>query len=198
MCLVAQTCLTLRDSMDYSLPGSPWGFSRQEYWSGLPWLPPGDLSNPGIEPRPPTLQADSLPSEPPVGGSLNPPSALISRAPFLAMEDVAQGRLWQSAQPGPLPHRISLKLPLNFVPGPGVWDGTVLWISCRPGRIATGPWHIYSLPNWDTWQPALPPPAGMPGIVLDCSCLFTAGNIFPGSLTMSKFLTSSLAGSNQA
>ena len=40
-------------------------FSRQEYWSGLPCLPPGDLPNPGIKPRSPTLQADSLPSEPP-------------------------------------------------------------------------------------------------------------------------------------
>ena len=40
------------------------GFSSQEYWSGLP-CPPGDLPNPGIEPRSPTLQADSLPSEPP-------------------------------------------------------------------------------------------------------------------------------------
>ena len=38
----------------------PWGFSRQEYWSGLPCLPPGDLTNPGIESRSPTLQADSL------------------------------------------------------------------------------------------------------------------------------------------
>ena len=43
----------------------PWGFSRQEYWSGLPCPLPGDLSNPGIEPRSPILQADSLPSEPP-------------------------------------------------------------------------------------------------------------------------------------
>ena len=41
------------------------GFSRQEYWSGLLCLPPGDLPNPGIEPRSPALQADSLPSEPP-------------------------------------------------------------------------------------------------------------------------------------
>ena len=41
------------------------GLSRQEYWSGLPCPPPGDLPNPGIEPRPPALQADSLPSEPP-------------------------------------------------------------------------------------------------------------------------------------
>ena len=40
-------------------------FSRQEYWSGLPFPSPGDLPNPGIEPRSPTLQADSLPSEPP-------------------------------------------------------------------------------------------------------------------------------------
>ena len=40
-------------------------FSRQEDWSGLPFPLPGDLPNPGIEPRSPTLQADSLPSEPP-------------------------------------------------------------------------------------------------------------------------------------
>ena len=38
-------------------------FSRQEYWSGLPFSSPGDLPDPGIEPRSPVLQADSLPSE---------------------------------------------------------------------------------------------------------------------------------------
>ena len=42
----------------------PWRFSRQEYWSGLPCPLPGDLPNPRIEPRSPTLQADSLPAEP--------------------------------------------------------------------------------------------------------------------------------------
>ena len=36
------------------------GFSRQEYWSGLPFPPPEDLPNPGIEPTSPSLQADSL------------------------------------------------------------------------------------------------------------------------------------------
>ena len=41
------------------------GFSRQEYWSGLPFPSPGDFPNPGIEPRSPTLQADTLTSEPP-------------------------------------------------------------------------------------------------------------------------------------
>ena len=43
----------------------PWGFFRQEYWSRLPCPPPGVLTNPGIEPRSLTLQADSLPCEPP-------------------------------------------------------------------------------------------------------------------------------------
>ena len=40
-------------------------FSRQEYWSGLPFPSPGDLPHTGIEPGSPTLQADSSPSEPP-------------------------------------------------------------------------------------------------------------------------------------
>ena len=39
------------------------GFSRQKYWSGLPFPSPVDLPNPGVESRSPTLQADSLPSE---------------------------------------------------------------------------------------------------------------------------------------
>ena len=62
------TCSDVSDSLQLceQQPTSllcPWGFSRQEYWSGLPCPPPGDLPNPGIEPRSPTLQADSLPAE---------------------------------------------------------------------------------------------------------------------------------------
>ena len=41
------------------------GFSREEYWSGLPFPSPGDLPDPGIEPGPPALEADALTSEPP-------------------------------------------------------------------------------------------------------------------------------------
>ena len=41
------------------------GFSRQEYWSGSPFSSPGDLPDPGIEPRSPALQAEALTSEPP-------------------------------------------------------------------------------------------------------------------------------------
>ena len=48
----------------YQAPQSM-GFSRQEYWSGLPFPSPWDLPNPGIKPGSPALQADALPSEPP-------------------------------------------------------------------------------------------------------------------------------------
>ena len=62
--LVTKSCPTLM---------TPWtiacqtplsmGFSRQEYWNGLPFPSPGDLPDPGIKPRSPALQADSLPTE---------------------------------------------------------------------------------------------------------------------------------------
>ena len=45
------------------------GFSRQEYWSGLPGPPPEDPPNPGIEPRSPPPHVDSLPAEPHEGSS---------------------------------------------------------------------------------------------------------------------------------
>ena len=55
--------------MDHQAPLSM-GFSRQEYWSGLPFPSPGDLPDPGIEPGSPALQADSLSSEQ-LGPTLN-------------------------------------------------------------------------------------------------------------------------------
>ena len=63
---VAQLCLTICDpwTVAQQAPLSM-RFSRQEYWSGLPFPSPGNLPNPGIEPRSPTLQADTLTSEPP-------------------------------------------------------------------------------------------------------------------------------------
>ena len=62
---VAQLCLTVCDPMDcvaYQAPLSL-GFSRQGYWSGLPFPSPGDLLDPEIEPRSLAPQADSLPAE---------------------------------------------------------------------------------------------------------------------------------------
>ena len=63
---IAQSCLTLWDpwTVACQVPLSM-GFSWQEYWSGLSVPSPGDLSDPGIKPRSPTWQADSLPPEPP-------------------------------------------------------------------------------------------------------------------------------------
>ena len=64
VCVQLQLRLTLCDPMDCSLPGFSMRFSRQEYYSGWPCPPPGDILNPGIEPMSPVspaLQADSLP-----------------------------------------------------------------------------------------------------------------------------------------
>ena len=63
--LLAQSCLTVCDHMDGSLPGSfVHEISQQEYWSGWPFPSPGDLPNAGIKPRCSALQVDFLPSEP--------------------------------------------------------------------------------------------------------------------------------------
>ena len=65
MCLVSQSCLTLCDPLDCSLPSpSVRGFFRQEYWCGLPYPSLGDLPNSGMELVSPALQVDSLPAEP--------------------------------------------------------------------------------------------------------------------------------------
>ena len=68
-------CLVLSHFSHVRLSATPWtmarqaplsmGFSRQEYWSGLPFPSPGDIPDPGIEPGSPALEADALTSEPP-------------------------------------------------------------------------------------------------------------------------------------
>ena len=62
--LVVKLCLTLVTpwTVAHQAPLSM-RFSRQEYWSGLPFPSPGDLPDTGIKPRSPVLQADSLPTE---------------------------------------------------------------------------------------------------------------------------------------
>ena len=68
MCILSLSVLSdsLRPhALQPTRPLCPWGFSRQEYWNGLPCPPPGGLPKPGIEPRPPKLQADSLLTRPP-------------------------------------------------------------------------------------------------------------------------------------
>ena len=58
---VTQSCLTLCNPMDYRVHG----ILQARILEWVDFLSPGDLPNPGIEPRPPALQADSLPAEPP-------------------------------------------------------------------------------------------------------------------------------------
>ena len=111
-CLVTHLCPTLWPHGQRSLAGySPWGFSRPG-WNGFPCPPPGDLPNPGIEPRSPASQVDSLPSEPsgkpeavPREGLLvwaNAQLPLISRTGFLLVLPVAWSQIaWVSqGQPG--------------------------------------------------------------------------------------------------
>ena len=62
--LVAQLCLTLATLWTVARPAPlSMGFPRQECWSGLPYPPPGDLPDPGVEPGSPALQAVSLPTD---------------------------------------------------------------------------------------------------------------------------------------
>ena len=62
---VAQSCPTFFDPMNcVACQALSMEFSRQEYWTGLPFPSLGDLPHPGMEPGSPELQADSLPSEP--------------------------------------------------------------------------------------------------------------------------------------
>ena len=59
---VAQSCPTLWDPIAHQAAPSM-GFASQEYWSGLPFLSPGNLPDPVIQPGSPALQVDALPSE---------------------------------------------------------------------------------------------------------------------------------------
>ena len=65
-CFITKSCATLVTPWTEQPGGlQSMGFPRQEYWSELPFLSAGDLPYPGIKPRSPTLQVDSLPPEPP-------------------------------------------------------------------------------------------------------------------------------------
>ena len=62
VCMLSHVCLFVTLWTVAQQAPLTMGFSRQEYWSGLPFTFPGDLPDPGIEPRSPALRADSLPS----------------------------------------------------------------------------------------------------------------------------------------
>ena len=76
-------------------------FSRQAYWSGLPFPSPGDLPDPGIEPRSPALQADSLPTEPP-GKPCEPYCTLLKKSNPLRAAALRPCTICQSLRGSPL------------------------------------------------------------------------------------------------
>ena len=107
--VVSNSC----DPMDCSLP---MGFSRQEYWSGLPFPSPGDLPSPGLQPRSPALQADSLPT-----GLLGKPWKLLKYTQDPSWSGHLTNRVWGSeSKPPPQrePHsnRVSVKTYTLWVP----------------------------------------------------------------------------------
>ena len=79
------------DPLDHKAPLSM-GFSRQEYWSGLTFPPPGDLPSPGIEPASAagSLQVSSLPSEPPGTLRTTPSPPAIMKLPGALVTSVGQ------------------------------------------------------------------------------------------------------------
>ena len=141
--LVPQSCLTLCDTMDYSHQAPlSMGFSRQEYWSGLPFPSPEDLPNPGVEPGSPALQADSLLSKPWVGCKhvLNVKLINTSRLVLSAMD------IW------PTVGRLAAG-DVSSIPGsgrsPGEGNGNPLQYSCleNPKR------HLAGYSAWCCKQP---------------------------------------------
>ena len=93
------------------------GFSRQEYWSGLPFPSPGDLPNPGIEPGFPTLEADALTSEPP--GNQNKWLFFIrsigtQTISLSSQEAIWKGKIQKSSQTWPYHHCFWLAQPKRW------------------------------------------------------------------------------------
>ena len=117
----------------YQAPSSM-GFSRQEYWSGLPFPSPGDLPDPGIEPGSPAFQADALTSE--------PPGKPIWKKKKMWGDTDSKGLSFFS---------LWLRRPLGF---PGGTSGKESACQCRRhGRRRFNPW-ARKTPWRRKWQPA--------------------------------------------
>ena len=114
------------------------GFSRQDYWSGLTCCPPGDHPNPGLEPRSPALQADSLLSEPP-----GKPKVLIAIAIAKSLQscptlcDPIDGSPPGFAISGILQARTLEWVAISFS---NAWKGKVKVKSLSRVRPSTTPW----------------------------------------------------------
>ena len=111
------------------------GFSRQEYWSGLPFPSPGDLPDPGIKPRSPTLQADALISEPPgkpKDGPRNHTTQLLGRIQYgFPGDSEVKVCAWNVGNPGSIP---------GLERSPGEGNGNPLQYSCQENPMEGRAW----------------------------------------------------------
>ena len=124
------------------------GFSRQEYWSGLPFPPAGDLPNPGIKLRSPSLQADSLPSEPPG----KPKNTEVGRLSLLQgnflIQELNQGLLhcrqilYQLSYQGSLKWKWSHSVMSNSLRPHGLYPTRILSPWDFPGKSTGGGCHF--------------------------------------------------------
>ena len=130
---VAQSCLTLCDPWTVAHQAPPsMGFSRQEYWSWLPFPSPGDLPDPGIEPRFPRLQADALISAPP-GKPLNTRIKDFKGGKEARLKEGGGGGSGVDERGGLTDISCHLQIPRHY--------GTFSWAS-REGRTGTRPYQI--------------------------------------------------------
>ena len=159
LCLVTQSCPTLCDPRLLC----SWGFSRQEYWRGLPFPPPGDLPIPGIKPRSFALQADSLPSVPPEKskntgvGSLSLLQGILDPNPGIGPGSLA---LQADSLPSVPPKKSkdtgvgSLSLLQRILyPNPGIKPGSpALKVDSFPAELPGKPTEqvilVYKTPHW--------------------------------------------------
>ena len=126
----------------YQAPPSM-GFSRQEYWSGLPFPSPGDLPDPGIEPRSPALEADALTSEPPGKAWDNLNMCIISAVLIASVVSYSLG-LMDSSLPGSPVHGIFQARMLEWVivlssrgSSQSRNQTHIFGVSCISGRLCT-------------------------------------------------------------
>ena len=113
LCFIPQLCPTLCDPMEPVRLLCQWGFSRREYRSGLPCPPPGDLPNPGINPRSPASQVDSLPAEPQGKPKNTGVSGLNPSPADLSDSGIKLGSL--ALQADSLPAELPGKLQVSFI-----------------------------------------------------------------------------------
>ena len=145
------------------------GFSRQEYWSGLPFPSPEDLPNPGIEPRSATLQGDSLPAKPP-GKPIKWSSVQFSHS---VVSDSLQPHESQHARPPcplPTPGVYPNPCPSSRWCHPTISTSVVPFSSCPQSFPASGSFPMSQLftsdwPNYCNFSFSISPSNEHPGLI---------------------------------